>query len=203
VLVPIAVVLIVAGLHVPVKPLLDTFGKLGAVLFWQSGSTCVNVGVTWPLITISIVATLAQGSDGVNVYVLVPIAVVLIVAGLHAPANPLPDIVGSAGAVLFWQRGPICVNVGVTCAVTTISIVVVAAHGSLGVNVCVVVPTFDVLIVAGVHAPANPLADVAGSVGAVLLRQSGPSWVNVGVTCPVTEILIVVVVAHGSVGVNV
>jgi hypothetical protein len=60
------------------------------------------------------------------------------------------------------------VNVGVASAVTTISIVVVVAHGSLGVNVYVVVPTVVVLMAAGFHVPANPLLDVAGSVGAVL-----------------------------------
>jgi hypothetical protein len=38
------------------------------------------------------------------------------------------DMVGRDGAVEFWQRGPICVNVGVILADTTISIVVAAAH---------------------------------------------------------------------------
>jgi hypothetical protein len=60
-----------------------------------------NVGVTCALITISIVAIVAQGSVGVNVYVVVPRVVVLITAGLHVPANPLLDVPGNAGAVLF------------------------------------------------------------------------------------------------------
>ena len=39
----------------------------------------------------------------------------LIVAGLHVPGMPLFEVVGNAGAVLFWQSGPMAVNVGVTC----------------------------------------------------------------------------------------
>ena len=40
--------------------------------------------------------------------------------------------------------------------------------GSFGVNVYVVVPTADVLIVAGDHEPVIPLVDVPGNEGAVL-----------------------------------
>jgi hypothetical protein len=50
---------------------------------------------------ISIVTTEAQGSVGVNVYVIVPGAAVLIVAGFHDPANPSFDIAGNTGGVLF------------------------------------------------------------------------------------------------------
>jgi hypothetical protein len=64
----------------------------------------------------------------VNVYVVVPTTEVLIVAGDHVPVIPFVDVVGKAGAPEFWQRGPICVNVGVTCAVITISIVTLVAH---------------------------------------------------------------------------
>ena len=38
--------MIVAGLHVPVIPLVELAGNNGAVEFWQSGPTCVNAGVT-------------------------------------------------------------------------------------------------------------------------------------------------------------
>ena len=65
----------------------------------------------------------------------VPIVAVLIVAGFQVPVNPLMDVAGNEGAVLFWHKGPICVNVGVTCALITISIVAVEAQGSIGVNV--------------------------------------------------------------------
>ena len=59
--------MIVAGLHVPVTALLDVAGSAGAVAFWHSGPSCVNVCVTPVLITISIVVVVAQPDDGVKV----------------------------------------------------------------------------------------------------------------------------------------
>jgi hypothetical protein len=53
---------------------------------------------------------------------------VLIVAGFHVPVTPFVELVGRAGAVEFWQSGPICVNTGVTDGVITILIVAVVAH---------------------------------------------------------------------------
>ena len=41
--------------------------------------------------------------DGVNVYVAVPMADVLMLAGLHVPVIPSFDVAGSAGAAAFWQ----------------------------------------------------------------------------------------------------
>ena len=67
---------------------------------------------------------------------LVPTVEVFIVTGFHVPTNPLVEVAGSAGAVLFWQSGPICVKVGVTAGLTVIVIVVVVAHcPAVGVNV--------------------------------------------------------------------
>jgi hypothetical protein len=43
-------------------------------------------------------------------------------------AGVLVELNGSAGAELFWQSGPIAVKVGAIEVVTTISIVVTAAH---------------------------------------------------------------------------
>ena len=85
----------------------------------------------------SIVAVVAQPDDvGVNVYVVVPVADVFIVAGLHVPVILLLEVVGSDGAVAFWQRGPICANVVVTTPPMVISIVVVVAQpDDVGVNV--------------------------------------------------------------------
>ena len=57
-----------------------------------------------------------------------PLAVVLITAGLQVPVMLLPDVVGSAGAVLFRHNGPICVNVGVIWLEITISMVTVVAQ---------------------------------------------------------------------------
>ena len=137
VVVPVALVLIVAGLHVPVIPLLDVVGNTGAVLFWQSGPICVNVGVTCDVITMSmVVVTPHCPVFGVNVYVVVPVALVLIVAGLHVPVIPLLDVAGREGAALFWHNGPICVNAGTTCVLmVTLSVAVVAHCPAFGVNV--------------------------------------------------------------------
>ena len=58
----------------------------------------------------------------------VPAVAVLIVAGLQVPVIPLVDVVGNAGAVLFWQSGPIAVNVGVICGLIVMLNVAVVAH---------------------------------------------------------------------------
>ena len=60
----------------------------------------------------------------------------LIVAGLHVPVIPLVDVVGNAGAVLFWHNGPIAANVGVICGlIVTLSDAVVAHCPAAGVKV--------------------------------------------------------------------
>src|SRR4030095_5866057 len=161
------------GLHVPVMPLVDVPGNAGAVLFWQSGPICAKAGVIWVAITTSMVVTVPHWpAAGAKVYVVVPNAAVLMVAGLHVPVMPLVDVPGNAGAVLFWQSGPTCVNAGVICVVITTSIVAVAAHWpAVGVKVYVVVPNVAVLIVAGLQVPVMPLVDVAGNAGAVLFWQ--------------------------------
>ncbi len=59
---PLAVVLIVAGLQVPVigVALVDEVGNDGAVLPWHNGPIWAKVGVTWLVITISMVAGVAH-----------------------------------------------------------------------------------------------------------------------------------------------
>jgi ABC-type uncharacterized transport system permease subunit len=42
-------------------------------------------------------------ADGVNVYTVVPITDVLMLAGFQVPVTPSLDAGGSAGAVAFWQ----------------------------------------------------------------------------------------------------
>src|SRR5678815_5020515 len=119
----------VAGFHVPVIPLLEAAGRIGAVAPTQSGPIAVNTGVICAAIVISIDAGLAHSpAAGVNVYVVVPAAAVLIVAGFHVPVIPLLDSVGNAGAVAPTQSGPIAVNTGVTCAAIVISIEAELAH---------------------------------------------------------------------------
>jgi len=53
-------VLIVAGDHVPVIPLVDVAGKAGAMLFWQSGPIAAKAGVMLPVVVISMVTTVAH-----------------------------------------------------------------------------------------------------------------------------------------------
>ena len=66
--VPAVAVRLVAGLHVPVMPLLDVAGNVGAVLFWQSGPIAVNDGVICGLmVTLSVVVVAHSPAAGVKV----------------------------------------------------------------------------------------------------------------------------------------
>jgi hypothetical protein len=60
VVVPAVIVLMVAGLHVPVMPLFDVEGNSGATAPTQSGPICVNTGVTCRSTVIMIVVVLAH-----------------------------------------------------------------------------------------------------------------------------------------------
>ena len=93
----------------------------------------------------------------------------LIVAGLQVPVIPLFDVVGNvAAAVVFWQRGPICVNVAVTCGLMVIFTVAVVAHWpAVGVKMHELVPAFAVLMIAGFQVPVTPLLEVVANAGAL------------------------------------
>ena len=79
----------------------------------------------------------------------------------------------------------------------TIAIVAVVAHWPAdGVKVYVTVPGVAVLIAAGLHVPVMPFVEVAGRAGGTEFWQSGPIWVNAGVTSGSVTIAIVAVVAH-------
>jgi hypothetical protein len=126
-------VLITAGLQVPeiAGLLVELVGKTGGVEFWQRGPIWVKVGVISVVMTMSMVTALAHcPAAGVKVYVTVPLAAVLMVAGLHEPvtAGLLVELTGKAGGVEFWQSGPMGVKVGVISVVTTIFIVTSLAH---------------------------------------------------------------------------
>jgi hypothetical protein len=92
-----------AGFHVPVIPSFDVEGSTGAVVFWQYEFAKVGkVGETMPTIVMFKKAGVEQPpADGVNVYVTVPRAVVLMVAGFQVPGIPSFDTGGSAGGVEF------------------------------------------------------------------------------------------------------
>lgn len=93
-----------AGDHVPVTPLLEVVGNGLKAEPAQIGATGVNVGVTGGLTVMPFVVGLAQTPGvGVNVYIVVPVAAVLIVEGDHVPVMPLLEVVGNAPGVAFWQ----------------------------------------------------------------------------------------------------
>ena len=81
------------------------------------------------------------------------------------------EVVGSRGAEELTHKGPICVNTAGFAGgfVISTTIVLVVAHWpEAGVNVYVVVPTREVLMTAGFHAPLIPLFDMPGRAGAAL-----------------------------------
>jgi hypothetical protein len=98
--VPLAVLLTVDGLQVPVTPLSDVVTKVGTAPPLQILSVVpkLKVGVTFgATVTVKVVGTAHCPAVGVNVYV--PLAVLLTVAGLHVPVILLVDVLGKAGTV--------------------------------------------------------------------------------------------------------
>ncbi|MET3886014.1 hypothetical protein [Niastella sp. OAS944] len=130
----VVAVLLSAGAHVPVMPLLELVGNGERVAPEQMGATAVNVGVIFGLTVIVKVVVVAHcPAVGVNVYVVVA---VLSKAGAHVPVMPLLEVVGSGVKVAPEQIGATAVNVGVTFGLTVIVNVVVVAHcPAVGVKV--------------------------------------------------------------------
>ena len=87
---------------------------------------------------------------------------VLIVDGFHVPVILLFDFDGSAGGIEFSHNGPMTSKVGEIPVVMVMSIVAIVPHPDDGVNVYMVVPIVDVLIVDGFHVPVILLLDVVG-----------------------------------------
>ena len=78
----------------------------------QIGATALNEGMIL-FVTVILMFTVAVAhcpAAGVKVYTVVPIAEVLMVAGLQVPVIPLFDVNGNDGAAAFKQIGLICVN---------------------------------------------------------------------------------------------
>jgi hypothetical protein len=137
--VPLAVLLTVAGLHVPLIPLLDVLGNAGTVPPLQIVNVVpkLNVGVLLALtVTVNVCVVAHCPAVGVKVYV--PLAVLLTVAGLHVPVILLVDVVGNAGTVppLHILNVVPKLNVGVIFGLTVTVNVVDNAHcPAVGVNV--------------------------------------------------------------------
>ena len=123
--------MIAAGDQVPLIPFVEVAGRAGAAEPRQRGPIWTNDGVTEVVTVMLILVVVAHWpAAGVNVYVLVPVCVVLITDGLHVPdiGGVSIENEGSAGGVLFWQRGPIWLNDGTIAVVTVISAVAETAH---------------------------------------------------------------------------
>jgi hypothetical protein len=127
-------VLLSAGDHAPVIPLVDVVGSTDKVAPEQIGATAVNVGVIFGLTVIVNVVVVAHcPAVGVNVYVVVA---VLLSAGDHEPVIPLVEVVGNADKVAPEQIGVMAAKAGVIFGLTVIVNVVVVAHcPAVGVNV--------------------------------------------------------------------
>jgi hypothetical protein len=124
-------------------------------------------------------------ADGVKVYTVVPITEVLMLAGFHVPVTPSLEVIGSAGAVAFWQYEVAIVGkVGVIrLTMVMFKETGVAQLPAVGVNVYVVVPGTVVLMLAGFQVPVIPSFDVFGSAGAVEFWQYEVAMVGkLGVT---------------------
>jgi hypothetical protein len=200
--VPLAVLLTVAGLQVPVIPLVDVVGKIGAVAPLHIGAIAAKVGVVIAFTVTDKLAVLAQ-SPTVGVKVYVPLAVLLTVAGLQVPVIPFVDVVGKTGAVAPLQIAGTAANVGVTIGFTvTIKLAVFIQLPELAVKTYV--PVVVLLTVAGFQVPAIPLVDVVGKTGAAVPLQIAAIAANVGVIDGLTVIAIVAVLAQSpAVGVKV
>ncbi len=136
---PLAVLLTVAGLHVPAMPLSDVAGNVGTASPLQIVNAVpkLKLGVRTGLtVTVNVCVVAHCPAVGVNVYV--SLVELLIVAGLHVPVIPLLDVVGKVGAVAPAQILALVpnANVGVTTGLTAILMVTgfAQAEGS-GVNV--------------------------------------------------------------------
>ncbi len=200
--------LTVAGLHVPVTPLVDVVGNTGTVdpIQMEALVPKLNVGVRIGFtVTVNVCVVAHKPAVGVNVYV--PLAVLLTVAGLHVPVIPLLDVVGNAGTTPPLQIVRVVpkLNVGVIFGFTvTINVVDVAHSPAFGVKVYV--PLAVLLTVAGFQVPLIPFEDLVGNTGAVLFAQilAVAPKLNVGVSMGLTVTVNVVVVAHKpAVGVKV
>ena len=132
---PLDVLLTTAGFQVPVTPLLDVVGKVGAVAPLQIAAIAVNVGVIFGVTVIVTDLVVAHCPVvGVNKYV--PLAVLLTVAGLQVPVMPLVDVAGKVGATAPLQKAGIAAKAGTIAAFTVTFKVVVEAHcPALGANV--------------------------------------------------------------------
>ncbi|MNY17254.1 hypothetical protein D3C86_1505600 [compost metagenome] len=120
------VLLFIAGLQVPVMPLLEVVGNAASGAPAQIAGTWVNNGVA--LFTTIVIVAVAAHCPAVGVKVYVVVVLLLIVAGLHVPVTPLLEVVGNGATVAPWHIGPTCVNEGTVLFTTTVRLTLPVAH---------------------------------------------------------------------------
>ena len=100
-----------AGLHVPVKPLVEVVGKSEMAVPAQNGPKGSKDGVIGSEMTmVRVVATPHWPALGVKVY---SVVCVLSMAGLQEPVIPSLDVVGKPEMAAPTQNEPTAVKVGV------------------------------------------------------------------------------------------
>ena len=87
----VVAVLFIAGLQVPLIPLVEVAGKVNEPPEQMAG-ICVNEGKVVFTVTVIVVVNAHCPALGVNVYVVVT---VLFIAGLQVPVIPLPEVDGN------------------------------------------------------------------------------------------------------------
>ncbi len=110
----VVVLLTIAGLQVPVTPLVDVAGSTGAVDPLQIGPTGAKVGVIPGGVTVTVNEAVVAHCPAFGVKVYDVVVVLLTVAGLHVPEIPLIEVAGSTGAVDPLQIDATGLNVGTT-----------------------------------------------------------------------------------------
>ena len=165
------VLLIIAGFHVPVIPLVEEAGNVGGTVPTQKAAIWLNKGFVFAFTVITIDAVSLHPPEGVKIYVDGPMIELLTVAGFHVPVIPLVEEAGNVGATVPTQKAPIWLNKGFVFAVTLMTIEAVSLHPPEGVKIYVDGPMIELLTVAGFHVPAIPFVDEDGKIGAAVPTQ--------------------------------
>ncbi len=122
----VVMVLINAGVQLPVMPLFDVVGNGDKAEPAQMAGTWVKLGCVFGFTKMVIVPSEAHCPPlGVKVYVVVK---VLFRAGVQVPVMPLFDVVGKGDKVPPAQILGACVKLGVMIGFTTMVMVVVVPH---------------------------------------------------------------------------
>jgi hypothetical protein len=144
---PLAVLLIVEGLHVPVIPFGEVLLRVGGVDPVQNAGIAAKLGapIAGVTVTLSVWGKAHCPAFGVNVYT--PLVVLLIVAGLHVPEMPFGEVFDKAGGEAPEQNAAIAAKLGVTLgAIVTVTEAELVVHPVTPVTDTVYTPGVVTLI---------------------------------------------------------